>query len=302
MPKKKIAMSTIGILHSGTNNRKHDKQLKAFIASLAKANFAAPKNLTIVGPLWSNDDPALLAKNARTLAGANPLLNLIIAAGGSASTYAAQDATKDNGIPVVFTSFSKLASPAANMTGVDAQTSRLDPIRLSHLYDLVSPQWPDQKTFGVLENPTRRDYAPAKLDKVAAHLGIKLDRKPVVPGADQATIINVINQAFESWQQKGIKVALVAADPLFNDLRVAVIAAEKAYGVAAMHQWHEFQADGGYASYGANLTQAYQLAGTIAGKVLKGTAPRNIPVQPLTTIGLSVNRAAAKRFGLKVRS
>lgn len=96
--------------------------------------------------------------------------------------------------------------------------------------------------------------------------------------------------------------ALVAADPLFNDLRVDVIAAEKACGVASMHQWHEFQSDGGYASYGTNLTQAYQMAGAMAGKVLKGIAPRNIPVQPLTTIGLSINRAAAKRFGLKVRS
>jgi ABC-type uncharacterized transport system substrate-binding protein len=299
MPKKKIAMSTIGILHSGTNNRKHDKQIKAFIASLAKAGYAAPKNLTVVGPLWSNDDPTTLAKNAKTLASANPPLNLIVAAGGTASTYAAQEATKSNGIPVVFTSFSQMASPALNMTGVDARTSELDPTRLSYLYDLVSPQWPDQKTFGVLENPTRPDYDPAKLDNAAAQLGIKLDRKPVVPGADQTTIIDAINKAFQSWEKKKIKVALVAADPLFNDLRLDVIAAEKTCGVASMHQWHEFQSDGGYASYGTNLTQAYQMAGTIAGQVLKGTAPRNIPVQPLTTIGLSVNRTTAKKLGLK---
>jgi ABC-type uncharacterized transport system substrate-binding protein len=297
MPKT-IAMSTIGILHSGTNNGKHDKELNAFIASLKKAGYSAPKNLTVIGPIWSNDDPALLLANGRKLAGTSPKLDLIVAAGGSASTYAAQDATKGNNIPVVFTSYSQLTAPASNMTGVDARTSELDRIRLSKLYDLVSPQWPDQKKFGVLENPTRKDYDPKILQEAATNLGIQLDRKHVMPGSDQAAIISAISQAFRSWQQNGIKVALVAADPLFNDLRKDVIAAERTYGMAAMHQWHEFKSEGGYASYGTNITKAYQQAGAIAGQILGGTAPANIPVQPLTTIALSVNTTTAKRLGL----
>jgi len=303
MPKQKIAMSTIGILHSGTDNGKHDKEIAAFISTLKKAGYSKPKNLTITGPLWSDDDPATLAQNAKTLADTVPRLNLIVAAGGTASTYAAQAATKANRIPVVFTSFSQLTSPASNMTGVDARTSELDVIRLAKLYDLVHAQWPNQLMFGVLENPSRKDYDHQKLDDVATRLGIQLDRKPVSPGADQTKIINAIDQAFQSWQQKGIKAALVAADPLFNDLRQDVIAAEKSYGIAAMHQWHEFKDEGGYASYGTSLTEAYEQAAVIAGQVLDGTdSIANIPVVPLTNIALSVNSKTAQRLGLKAPS
>ena len=136
---------------------------------------------------------------------------------------------------VVFTSFSQLTSPASNMTGVDARTSELDPFRLTQLYNLVHSQWPDQTTFGVLENNTREDYDPTSLemDKVAHRLNIKLNRVHVIPGPDQTAIKKLINQAFQGWKQAGIKVALVAADPLFNDLRPDVIKAEKASGVAA---------------------------------------------------------------------
>jgi ABC-type uncharacterized transport system substrate-binding protein len=95
-------------------------------------------------------------------------------------------------------------------------------------------------------------------------------------------------------------VALVTADPLFNDLRPDVIKAEKANGIAAMHQWHEFKDDGGYASYGTDLTEAYQTAGSVAGQVLDGTDLSQIPVVPLTNIaGLAINRATARRLGLK---
>jgi ABC-type uncharacterized transport system substrate-binding protein len=294
MPKK-----AIGILHSGTQG-KHDKEINAFISSLKKAGYYKPKNLTIIGPLWADDDPTTLNDNAKFLAKASTGLNLMIAAGGTASVYAAQDATKDNRLSVVFTTFSQLTSPASNMTGVDARTSELDKYRLTTLYNQVHTQWPNQTTFGVLENQTRNDYDPAKLADEAARLGLQLDRKSVykTPGADPATVITLIKDAFKSWQQKGIKVALVAADPIFNNHRADVIKAEQDNNIAAMHQWHEFKDEGGYASYGTKLIEAYQMAGTIAGQVLGGTAPGSIPVQPLTNIGLSVNRRTAKRLGL----
>jgi putative tryptophan/tyrosine transport system substrate-binding protein len=65
-----------------------------------------------------------------------------------------------------------------------------------------------------------------------------------------------------------------------------------------MHQWKEFEDEGGYASFGPKLLEAYQVAGTIAVRVLDGADPATIPVQPLTNIGLSINRATAERLGL----
>ncbi len=298
---------TIGILHSGSAGSINNKSIKAFLAILAANHYIVNENLTLdpAPTLWSNDDPGLLAKNAATLAG-NSGLDLIIAAGGPPSVFAILDAQSqaNTDTDVVFTSFSQLTSPASNMTGVDARTSDVDPYRLTRLYNLVHKDLPNQTTFGVLENNTREDYDATRtaLDKVAHDLNIHLDHVSVRPGPDQTALKNLIKQAFQGWNQAGIKVALVAADPLFNNLRSDVIKAEKANGVAAMHQWHEFTDEGGYASYGTDLTEAYQTAGTIAVMVLEGADPAEIPVQPLTNFaGLSVNGATARRLGLKTR-
>jgi putative ABC transport system substrate-binding protein len=295
---------TIGILHSGSAGSTNNKSIEAFLDKLAANGYKMKQNLALdpATTLWSNDDPGLLAKNADKLAG-NSGLDLIIAAGGPPSVFAILDAQRraKTDTDVVFTSFSQLTSPALNMTGVDARTSELDPYRLAKLYNLVHPQWPDQTTFGVLQNNARKDYHPAALESMADHLNIKLDRVNVTPGdGDQTALKTLITRAFQRWNEAGIKVALVAADPLFNNLRRDVIQAEKTYGIAAMHQWHEFKNDGGYASYGTDLKQAYQTAGTMAAEILDGTDVTEIPVRPLTNIvGLSVNRAAAKRLGLR---
>jgi len=293
---------TIGILHSGSAGKSNDPSINAFLAELDDRGYKLNQNLTLdpKKPLWSDDDPKLLNKNAYTLA--TTKLDLIIAAGGPPSVYAIRNAqtkarTNTN---VVFTSFSQLTKPAPNMTGVDARTSDLDPSRLMQLCDLVQkdPKWANQKTFGVLENQTRQDYKSENLQDMADQLNIGLDRVNVTPGSKTA-IINSINAAFDGWNKKQppITVVLVAADPIFNDLRSTVLPAEKAK-FAVMHQWHEFTDEGGYASLGTYLVDAYKLAGQIAAEVLDGTDPLKIQVQPLTNITLKTNPATAKRLGL----
>jgi putative ABC transport system substrate-binding protein len=314
MPKKTISRSkkqisrpkrsspkpakTIGILHSGTKG-KHDKVIAEFKKYLKQAGYSEPTNLTIAPngiPLWSEDDPQKLQDNANTLAGIQGI-DLIIAAGGSASAYEAQRATSGSRIKVVFTTFSKWNSPAPNMTGVCARTSELDRDRLTNLYNLVQPQ--PQTTFGVLENQKRSDYDKTKLDDEARRLNLRLDRISVFkqPGETDQDVIKRINNAFTKWKQNGLTAALVAADPIFNDHRKELISAAKSSGIATMHQWHEFKDEGAYASYGTSIKEAYQKAGTIAGRVLDGEAPSAIPVYVLN-IALSINRATAKRLRL----
>lgn len=310
--KKKIARSkrsvkppkTIGILHSGTRG-KHNKEITQFLKYLKQAGYSVHTNLTIAPngiPLWSDDDPQKLTNNAKTLA-TTAGVDLIIAAGGSASVYAAQGATSTNGRPVVFTTFSERTSPANNMTGVCARTSELDVDRLTRLYNLMLTQSPGQTQYGVLENQQRPNYNRQPLDDEASRLRITLDRRDTHknPGEPDAAVVNRIDSAFAAWRQMRIKAALVAADPIFNDHRREVIRAAKRNGIATMHQWHEFVDDSGYASYGTSLMEAYQRAGTIAGQVLDGTAnPATTPVYVLTHIEVSVNRATAKRLGLRI--
>jgi ABC-type sugar transport system substrate-binding protein len=110
MPQK-----TLGIMHSG-HQGKQQASIKYFKDELDR--WVKGTAITIVwdsaGVLWSDDDPNLLAQNADTLA-RNANLDMIIAAGGSASVYAVQAAQTAAGTNtnVVFTTFSQMNSPCS---------------------------------------------------------------------------------------------------------------------------------------------------------------------------------------------
>jgi ABC-type uncharacterized transport system substrate-binding protein len=286
--------ATIGILHSGTE-QKHDKEIAAFLKSLKGAGYT---QLTIVPngePLWSHDDPKELADNADKLVAINGI-DLVIGAGGSASALEVARATKNTGLKGVFTSYWDINSPAANMTGVCALTTSLDVTRLRFLYNQVKP--PKQSTFGILENNTRDNYDPAPLKAEAKRLQIKPDPQPVFrkAGEKDQDVVKRIEDAFSGWTGN-VAAVLVAADPIFNDHRKEVLGAAKKAGIPVMYQWSEFKNEGGYASYGTSLIDAYDAAGTIAGQVLDNTDPKDIPICVLTPAP-AINRKTAKRLKL----
>jgi putative ABC transport system substrate-binding protein len=62
----------------------------------------------------------------------------------------------------------------------------------------------------------------------------------------------------------------------------------------------EFAASGGLIGYGADLTDAYRIAGTYTGRILNGERPADLAVRQSTKVKLAVNLKAAKKFNLIV--
>src|SRR5262249_1829072 len=150
---------TLGILHSGKkiNQQQSITWFKNELTRWVQGT-STIINYDPADALWSDDTPALLASNAKTLA-TNPKLDLIIAAGGPASVYAVQKAQSDAGTytKVVFTTFSQTIVPASNMCGVCAHTSDTDLERMKILHSRVNAP-----SYGVFENKWRNDYDPHK--------------------------------------------------------------------------------------------------------------------------------------------
>jgi putative tryptophan/tyrosine transport system substrate-binding protein len=271
----------VGIIHSGTDGR-HKGHIDALGIS--------PGDIVGGAPRWADDDPTTLTNHANHLV-ADPQVKVLVAAGGTASSMAAQTETQkaepdaSKRIPVVFTSRADTTGLEPNVTGICARTSESDVARLELLNNYFLPAG---ASVGVLYNKSR------SIQKVIDRAGLlKLNPvpQPVTTSAD-------IDAAFKYFAGK-VDALLVAADPLFNDNRPQVIGGAKVLKKPAIYQWREFADENGLLSYGTNATLAYKLAGTYVRRILGD--PANLP-QPLTpeSFELVINLKTAHSQGIDI--
>jgi putative ABC transport system substrate-binding protein len=222
---------------------------------------------------WAEGDYDLLPWFAATLV--NHKVAAIIAGGGPAA-LAAKSATTTT--PIIFSSradpiqlglITALKQPGGNITGVVSMSDGFVTQQIKLIHGVV----PSAELIAVLVNPSNpnnpKEISEAR--EAQALLGIKTTILEASAGRD-------VDAAFAKAAELKVGALVVGADPYLR----------------------EFVTSGGLMSYGADLTNAYRIAGIYTGRILKGEKPADLPVQQSTKVELAVNLKTAKTLDVTV--
>jgi putative tryptophan/tyrosine transport system substrate-binding protein len=212
---------------------------------------------------------------------------VLVATGGTISGRAAKTATST--IPIVFTTgddpvkvglVANLNKPGGNLTGASIFTNRLGSKRFALLHEMV----PFASPIAILINPTNSDTEDEAKDvQEAAHsLGVEV----FVVSAGKA---DDFDGAFARFDQQGARALFVAGDTFFTGQRSQISILAVRQGLPTSWSSRIETEAGGLMSYGGSFLDVYRQAGVLAGDILKGANPADLPVQLPTKYELVIN-------------
>jgi putative ABC transport system substrate-binding protein len=262
---------------------------------LRETGYVEGQNLTIEYR-WAEGRYDQLPALAADLVGRK--VDVIVTGGGNAPALAAKGATST--IPIVFETGSdpvethlvtSFARPGGNLTGANILVAGLNPKRLELLTKLV----PEADAIALLVNPNYSGVE-AIMREVQEAARVKGFQLHILKAATE----NEIDAAFATFTQRRPGALVIANDPFFSTRREQLVALASRHRVPTIYPFREFATAGGLISYGPNLSAAYHLLGTYAGKILAGANPADLPVQRPTALDLVINLKTAKELGLTV--
>jgi putative ABC transport system substrate-binding protein len=285
-------LPVIGFLHSGSASG-YAPMTTAFRNSLHEAGYVEDQTATIEYR-WADGHLDRLPNMATNLVQRG--VSVIFTGGGSDACLAAKAATAN--IPIVFANgtdpieaglVASLDRPGGNVTGITFLVDTLGPKELEVLHDVV----PKAALIAVLLNPKLSTAAAQSQDlqEAARSLGQEIQ-------VFYASAEGEIEAGFASMVQRQARGLVVGASSFLFGRRDQLVGLATRYSVPTVFPWREAVTAGGLLSYGASVTEAYRLAGTYTGRVLKGDKPANLPVQQSTKTELVINLKTAKALGL----
>jgi putative ABC transport system substrate-binding protein len=209
----------------------------------------------------------------------------VIVGAGNAAALALKAATATT--PIVFATgddpiqagiVTSLNRPGGNITGVWFFSGA---VLQSKQLELLRDAIPGITTIGILVNRNSPAAdAQAKEAQTTAHASGQQIQ------IAYATSQQDLDGAFATLVQQQSGAILITGDALFTGERDRLVKLAKRYAVPTMFFASEFVAAGGLLSYGASFSEAYRLAGSYTGKLLKAGNPGELPVfQPTNRVG-----------------
>ena len=264
---QQTAMPVVGFVNFASA-KGYEPQLSAFLKGLSEAGYVDGRNVTIEYR-WAE------GRNDRLPAMVADLVHrqvAVIAATTTPAALAAKAATTT--IPIVFELgadpvrlglVASLSRPGGNVTGVTQTNVEIAPKRLQLLHELV----PTASVMALLVNPAYPTVAETDTKEVQAAartLGLELH---VLNASTERDFDGVFAKLIQ-LRAGGL---VIGGGAFFASQRTQLAALTVRHAVPAISLYREFAAAGGLLSYGADIAEAYRLAGIYTGRVLKGESP-----------------------------
>jgi putative ABC transport system substrate-binding protein len=285
-------MPVIGFLHSASPDL-FVTIVAAFRQGLNEAGFVEGRNVAIEYR-WAEGQYDRLPALAADLVTQQVA---VIAVGGGINPILAVKAATTK-IPIVFLSatdpvgdglVATFSRPGGDLTGVYILVDALVAKQFEVLHELV----PAAATMALLENPTSTAAKFRLREFQEAARALRLDLRVL-----NASIAAELTSAFATLVEQPTGALVIASDPFFTSQRDQIVALAARHALPAIASFREYTAAGGLMSYGISLRDAYRLAGTYTGRILKGEKPADLPVEQSTKVEFVINLKTAKTLGL----
>jgi putative ABC transport system substrate-binding protein len=286
----------IGMLSPGSTAAFGPESMEAFFEGLHEQGY---EGLNVAIEYRQADaDFRRLPALAKELVGLRPD---VIVAWVTAASLAAKQATSTTPIvmggvadPVGAGLVASLAHPGGNVTGTSGISDQLAGKALELLRDTV----PNLHRVAVLWNPANAVYQSRILELTEAagsSLGLEL-QVLAVSKSEQ------IDEAFKAMDREHAQAVDILSDPLWGSQQGHIIDLATSARLPSVSGTRSYADAGGLMSYGPSFTALARRTAFYVARILKGTAPAELPVEQPTKFELVINLKTAKALGLTVPS
>jgi putative ABC transport system substrate-binding protein len=283
----------VGYIYTGSKAAAPSR-INAVVEGLRASGFA-PAQVELVVRV-TDGDPDLLApmlgevidKKISVFIANGPVVLRAARAASSALPIVAIDFESD---PVAAGYAQSIARPGGSVTGVFLDF----PNFAGKWIELLRECMPKLSRVALMWEAGTGPVQVDALNKTAKALDIQTDLLEVKARDDYTG-------AFAIAKDRGAGAAIMLSTPLVPASAKLLAELELRHKLPAITMFSEFPRTGGLMSYGANLQSATRQLGVLAGKVLAGTAPANLPIERPTKFELIVNLKTAEALGVSIPS
>jgi putative ABC transport system substrate-binding protein len=265
------------------------------LEGLRTEGFREPDQVIVVVRA-TGGDPALMKPLLAELVASK--IDILLPMGGPTMTVAASAATANIPIvtydleldPIESGLLKSLSHPGGNVTGVFLDLPEFSTALLELLKQAIS----SLASIVVLWDPAIPATAQRKA-VVATAQHLKITTEVIgVKAPDE------FDAAFEAASARRPDGLLMLSAPLLSIYSKRLAELTLKHRLPAISMFSSFARAGGMMSYGPNLDDLYRKVGVMAGKILKGTTPADLPAERPARFEMVVNLKAAKALDLNI--